>query len=51
MQEFREEPTNTTTLARVDLFHIDNTKPLVEEVRRYLFYRLVYYLIYYTSRS
>ena len=51
IEEFGEELIKATALVRVDLFHLDNAKSLVKEVRRHFFHRLVYHLIYHTCRG
>ena len=38
IKEFREDLIKATTLARVDLFHIDDEKPKVKEIKRQLFH-------------
>jgi len=51
VEEFGETPTRAVTLARSDLFEVDDNLPLVEERRQKLFHRLVYKIYYCAPRG
>ena len=51
IEEFGEEMVEASTPARADLFFVDESKPLVDEKRRRLFYRLACRLICCTCRG